>query len=607
MSGTTENGPHYQVEKTQRWFQNRCYEAIRWAILWRENTLIDALMTLGKTFTAGTIATDVPCDVTVLTRQIRTREDIKEEAEEADLDVKILPRFDDHCPTARGDHGGRLQRLVTGLRNHGVNPSDIHRRYPDLPCQDSKCPYSIKADFNPEDYDVIIGHPLHSNVTSYIEGRAVLMDESAASAFEEELDATALSEAVHAALKAEESTEVNNLQQLREADEAEQQAALDAVTGSGDSKYYDPTTAFDNLESGRADTARLIAGLVEGEVLDPDGGSDDDPVFERVELDDGSTVVFEQNEARMVVRTPPDFQEARCVVGLDGTPVPEIWRNRLGLDLDHQRVLSDEERQEYILDILGYDIYQTTDATKPYASGNHVSERKDRALLEGITRKEGEKPSLISTRKAEFGVPSEFVAKPHEKLWKYYGKIRSSNEMNQSMTHSVLCSNHPGDYEIQTLAALDGQAIYSNGEKGADKSYGSVGDRYYRHYCHNEVAQAIFRAGRDGIDPQTGDGANIYVDTCLIPDWVPVTKVEGVVRVRHENERHIMRVLDTLGAARTARIANEVDVSKKTARKHLRRLEGEGVVTRHRITKWDEWEDDGLAEAPRYGVTELRL
>jgi len=81
------------------------------------------------------------------------------------------------------------------------------------------------------------------------------------------------------------------------------------------------------------------------------------------------------------------FDDVRAVVGLDGTPVEELWRGRLGVDdIESQRILCDDCRARYLRDVIGYEFVQTTSHVKPYSSGEYVNRRGDFGVIEGCRK-----------------------------------------------------------------------------------------------------------------------------------------------------------------------------------------------------------------------------
>lgn len=538
--------------------------------------LIDGLMGMGKTYTTGRLAALSDTHVIALSRKLSTRAQIKERAKEAGLSVHELGVFNRDCPTARGKHGEEWQSLVLGLQGRRVTASHIHKYLDEIPCQNGgRCPYTAKCDFDSKEYEVLIGHPVHAYVEGYIERRVVVFDEDSGSAFEESISHESLQSALNVFLKDGQQIPARHLDQLRQRRQRDElrSSVESAAEGLGTNS---PEYALDSRD-GRSDIGVLLAGVTLGSDVgwDTEVGPIDLEryVFERDDKPD-ITTVYDSERAALCVRRPPDLQRANAVLALDGTPTKAVWDGRLGVDLTHVPVLDTEERHEYISDALGYTIYQTTTDAKPVTSGNWADREELEALVQSVYRRHG-KPHVISSKHVtENGYipPGKAHQRPSANHDLYYGNIRSENTLSEEDLLVVYGSHHPGDRTIQRLAALDGWAIQGEG-KGPSKTYGTIGDRYYRHAVHNEVAQAIFRVGRNA----EVDGATIYVHTSLFPEWVPVKQLVGL-RSRREKEKAAIQHIQEAEVTTTANIAEAAETGKRNVQKILRRLRDEGVV-----------------------------
>jgi hypothetical protein len=152
------------------------------------------------------------------------------------------------------------------------------------------------------------------------------------------------------------------------------------------------------------------------------------------------------------------------------------------------------------------------------------------------------------------------------------------------------------------LAALDGYAVESNGKRGVDKSYGEIGDVYYRHEVHNEVAQAIFRVGRKANLPE----AVIYVYTCLIPEWVPRSIVDAKPQRWPDAADEIADILQEREVAPKQLLVNRTDCSERNIGRRLRQLRRYGYVDDvEGMSGYKEWVDKGLDERNPYGVFQI--
>lgn len=566
-----------------------------------KRTLIEALMGMGKTHSTGRLAAHAGLPVTALSHKRSTRAQLKAHARDEGLSVYELMVFNRDCPTAAGEYGDEWQTAVESLQRRGLTAGQIHV-WAEPPCQEEgRCPYTAGCDFDSKEYDLLIGHPVHAHVEHYIERRVVVFDEDSGSAFEDEVSSGHLQETLSHYLSTTDTIGADHLDDLRAMRKfgGLRPGVAELVEELGPNN---PTLAIDNPK-GRADVGVLIAGVTLGE--DVGEGTETGRVnLERYTMaSDGDpeiTTLYDLSDGSLVIRRPPALGTARAVLALDGTPTKEIWSGRLGTDLSHTRVLSDSERREYISKALGYTIYQTTDSTKPVTSGEYAKEDELDALLHAVCQRHG-KPHVISSKKVlnnGYVSSKHAYARPSLNHGLHFGNIRSENILSGEELLVVYGSHHPGDRYIQRLAALDGVAITSTG-KGSEKTYGREGDKYYRYAVHNEVAQAIFRVGRDG----STKGATIYVHTSLLPEWVPSTRVQGL-RKRAPNEQAVRQYLREVEIDSTKGIAEETGQGTRNVRKVLKKLRNEGVVETEGRGPSTRHIDSGLSTVhPKYEVS----
>ncbi|AXR81514.1 hypothetical protein [Natrarchaeobaculum sulfurireducens] len=597
---------------THREWQEEAYDTIKHCAINGGRHLLDILMALGKTYAAGNLAADPEVDkpITVLTGETDTRDQVQEYAVDAGVDpdrIKMLPRFVEDCPTRAGEHDDEHEvpgwevpwsELLEMLQRQQLSPSQIHERLGEhIPCQhEGRCEYAQKCDFDEEEMDLIIGHPIHANVERYVEDRIVLFDEDAADAFQYEVDQATYTEAVNAFLQ-------------NHADEIGASSFDDLIRATDDEKeqwistieenytLLDPQLGYSS-QGCRADVPLLTIAILNGENVETD-----DVVLEnmrRTEIGDIVLLYDEgkgRNDPMMMVRNPPNpLSSAWSVVAMDGTPKKSVWEGGLGMTLDHDEFMTPGERETYIRDILNYDIIQLTpDRTVPAAKPDNVKRWVLNGFLHDIKERHDEMVPVIAPNKTKKSKVESRYVKSKEL---HHGKVRSHSEYEDEQLLAVLGSQHPGDRVIQRWAALDGHAVESNGESSVNKSYGPIGDDYYEYLVHNEVAQAIFRAGRS----EDVDGATIYVYTCLIPDWVPRRVVTEKPAKWSEEMKLTMRTLKDLGSAPKERLVNETDQPDRTVRRHLNTLQDEGAVENvSGYGGYDEWVDTGIRNMNPHG------
>lgn len=550
---------------------------LRHAIWNGDNVLFEGIPTTGKSTVASTIADAVAPQILYLTHRYEIREECAEKATEAGLTPHILAVFHRDCPTAAGKHGQDMQQNVLDMRDRRIPPGKIHELL-DLPCQhNSECPYLSAWDVDTAEPDLLIGHPTHARIPYLTKGRAVIVDEDPGEAFEIQFPGQEVTDIVNPYLKYTNLIDATTKDELR---------SLNGSVGNSQALgTEDLQFAIDN-PNGHVLAPLIVRTLVEGIPL---GNG-----FERVETDDFVGLYDVKNET-VTLRQPPDLSYTAAVVGLDGTPLPELWENRLGVELDHRRLLSDQERHDYINNYLGYDIIQTTENERPYSSGKYVHEGKDNALIRAIEDKHGCKPAVITTGKAEDQLldSNGYIGmRLEDDDVEHYYNLKSLNRFRNRTLACILGSVHPGDREIQRLAALDGYCVTRQSTNPQD--FGETGNPYLQYVREQHVVQAIFRFGREA------QGATIYVNTSAIPEWLEPNQVDGVVRMRTETEQEILRCLYLLGSATRAEIEDElpdqIEVGSRTVRKHLNKLVDEGCVHKTGKGRGTEYHDDGIDE-----------
>lgn len=578
----------------------------------QESSLVNGLMGLGKTYTAGYIAYWTGYPVTVFTVQWDTRFQIRDHAIRAGLDeseILLLPTLDKYCACFETiEQGGdkvpvhpELYQVLRRARGQGATASIIHKKVNNLVCQhDGKCEYTKACPENPEDYKLIIGHPSHAYVDSYVRDRYVLIDENAAQAFETEITATEREKAINQYLKNEDEIDADSLEKLLNIGAREQVNVLEFLDQASNG-LFDPELGL-SANGCRADAPALVYAALEHEDMDEGG-------FHRTSLDgeyEGTVILRDYaDDGATIIRRPPNFYLAKCVIALDGTPHHEMWENRVGVSLTHIQVLDDEERREYIQDILGYNIYQLTDAMKPYSGGNWLNERSVFTSLEYVNKEHKKKPPFITSKKAKTAFKHREYADAYHRYvgddMLHFNRIRSHSELEDQDLLVIAGSKHPGDRHIQRLAALDGYEVPDGEGKGSNKDYGEPGNTYYQHVCHNEVAQAIFRVGRaEGVNE-----SHIYVLTAAIPEWIPRTRIKGVTRARSDFENLTIAALQELEWGTTSAIHQHVTgkdgPSIDTVRYHLENLASDGHVIKERDGRDLMWYDDGLDDVLWWG------
>jgi len=588
-------------ESLQRQRQEQLGKLVDFCVEHGIDALINALMSLGKTHAAAHVAARTGHKVTVFTRLWDTREQVKKEAMEntglSEDEIVILPSMNKHCESMA--KGARHRDLIKTIQTQGATAKEIHEQLQEnIECQneDAPCTYSQMCDFDADEKKLIIGHPGHAYVESYKVDRAVLVDEDAASAYEDEIASSNVDAAINTLANHDSMEEIIDFEKRSEIHDLgvrEKVALIDELEAR---EMYNSEYAL-SRRGGRADSIMLLYHILEYDRFEKSR-------IRRTEFDDGTTIVSDyDNDGTFSIRRPPNFEMASCVIALDGTPTHDMWENRLGVELEHKEFMSTEEREHYINEILGYNVFKTSDARKPYGSGEHCNPKEVFTLMESIYRKHGRKAAMITSKNARDkirgrpNIVEQFAQVDHDL---YFQNLRSKNDLKDFSLLAVVGSPSTGHAEVERLAAHDGFDVKITG-RGDNKDFDEHGYRYFKHNAHNEVAQAIFRVGRaDDIEASV-----IYVHTRCIPDWVPVTDVSNKIRNRTKKEKLTIHAMMDAGGATTKTITEMVDHSRETVRRHLNNLSVDGYVEKSASGQSSFWIDTGLDDAPYWGQMDL--
>ena len=567
--------------------RTRCQRHIDTTLRNGAHTLIDALPAMGKSsgVIRGAAKTKTPISVFTARRDLYGQ--YEDWCEEHGLSYHRLPSFHHDCPTAKGEHGDDWENKVRSLYDDGVMASEIHKYAEQyfgqpLPCDHGQeCSYKEEWDFESDEYEVLIGHYQHAYNPNLTAGRAAVFDEFPADSVLLMFDGDTVTSAVSAYVSEQDGLPFEDFTELIEGRNSEQGTEAKDWFDVDDLKRDGEPVLRDESGSANAYGPLLTYAVLVGENL---GNG-----WEYADLDSETGLGNHRRAARnrdsgeLLLLLPPELHDASGVIALDGTPTPALWQLAVDPRLSHAQVLSDGERADYLTNALGHSVVQTTNDTKTYSSGTYLNTEEDGLLFEKVAAREGMEPALISTAKAISQYEQEGVLASIGKR-EHYGNLKGSNQFEDERVGIVAGSQHYGDGYIEQWGALAGKSVKRGDGKGMDLDYGEFGNKVLRHMREHEVLQALLRFGRDS------DGANIYVHTAALPEWVPI-EAEANIERWSKGTRAVVEVLETDAPDewRTAEVSEEVDISTRQVRTNLNRLADAGYVQKRKEGRGITW------------------
>lgn len=582
---------------------DRVVSRITNALRGTQPVLLEALPGSGKSYGLIKAVAQTNEPVTYLTQRGRKEqyEQVEKWSQNNNLTCKVLPAVDETCLTVQGKYGKEWRDRVNRLREAGASATEIHSRL-DPPCQDSgPCPYMEAVDFDPEDYDVLIGHPKHAYVNKYLEDRTPVFDEFPGEEYQTTIGEN-LSEVVTSFLQSHDSMEFKHYTDVIENRDVgyRQRIALEQLQSI---PLLDEIRVFKDPDRRHKLGGLCVLTLLKSEGLDNG--------WEYAILGEGRIGVFEPGSSTIHILNPPDLPEH--VIGLDGTPTKEMWELALGLynhprkGLNHKRALTDNERESYVTEIQDIQITPTTTSIRPY-SGGSTSPTRDAALLHEIGEETSGKKGVISSQKGLRDLENEFNQINN---WEtaYYGNILGSNQLGDVDVGVILGSPHYGDEFVEKWAAFAGENAKRGQGKGLDLSYGALGDKILHHMREHQVLQALFRFARQGSQ------TTVFVDTISLPDWLPVVADPDETSITTwrsaSKKKAILDVLRENGKARTKALAEEAECTSQHVRKVLNEYTNGGGVLKQDAPDGRGgakiWVDQALSGVNPYGEVQLPI
>jgi hypothetical protein len=575
----------------------RCLNRIIDAIEDEQQVLIEALPTVGKSLGAVEAVAELGVQTTILTQREDLYDEVQERCEVYSLDYEVLPAVSRSCPTYQREHGEAARNRIKSLHDNGASARSIHEYFKSigdpLPCQhNGPCPSRDAWEFDPDANDILIGHYLHANMPKAIKDRHVVFDEFVGDSYDTDLEHGEISPYL---AKHTDFGSVIDLFESRGED-----LNLDMIGARVSVELAtEGSTGGDSVTDRRVHTKAPEASkvLLHGDSQTVNG-------YERYGLDGKTVGVYDRGEGVVTIRDPPSLEDAKAVVALDGTPVKRLWESALGLDLNHERVLTTPERKQYLTNVAGYEFVQTTEYVYPYSNSQNVGVKKDRALIEEIRQRHDRWPTLISTKKAINRYQSGFPDAMDEINHEHYGNLKSSNEFATEDLGLVVGSRHFGRPYIKKEAAFLGREIDPEGQ-ALEKTYNDpYADRLLHRMREDEVFQAAMRFGRDS----DVDHARVYIHTAAVPEWVPREQISTEISPHSDGMRQVLDALDDMDEpCSTPEVVEHdaVDVSRKQVSNLLNELDNRGIVDKRRDGRANVYHDQHLDDINEYGFVNL--
>lgn len=584
-------------------------------------TLIEALPAMGKSYGLIKWASLTGNPLTVFTSRHELYGQYLDWAKSAEREMTTLrlptPYMD--CPTMKETEDEKevdknLREKMWDVYSSGITAAEIHQRaeyYLDesLPCQEnSECPYMDARDFDPENYDVLVGHYLQAHNRDTVDGRYVAFDEFPGDAYFFEPSHNRVTRAVTNYLSVESGLPFENWKDLdynRQAPEHQDTIAT-WKEELGSNPHRETTIAHQQSPDFDSRAPLMVHAALEFNLLSNE--------WEYATLGERNRAVKSPDD-EWTFLLPPPLYGAESVVALDGTPTIDKWRLVLGNEwITHEEILETEnEKREYLTEVLNMGIIQTSAGTKPYQSGEYLNIKSDAALFEGIEQKHQKRPSVITSNKAfdkyeEAGVDCLIEETEH------YGNLKGSNQFATTRLGAIVGSPHPPEDEaVERWGALDEVAVQRKESgimsmKGNYLDFGPKGNALFRGVVHKEVLQAILRFGRTESDGERG--ARVYVHTSQLPKWInPQQRVK--VSEWSDGMYEVVKVIKNSdkwpdGEWTNSEIAEETSIGSRQVGELMKELEAEEYVSSWRGGQGNayHWSDNCLNEFTKFGRVE---
>ena len=557
-----------------------------------EQFLLEALPAAGKTHGTFKATQQTGKKILYLTSRNKLKGQAKDVCDSLGLGYKVIPSPHNNCPIFQGKHGEKKQDFVRKLYSRGISGKELHIIDAiDMPCD--SCPYIHGLNELEEslpETQILIGNPKQAYNGRYLKDRIVVKDEFSANEFETTVHnpkeiVNRFCETVKTDLPFH---SFEGILEIRETYSQDDLLTWYAKYGA----YRDRENAL-RPEEYHVNAPFLAYFLLYAkqinerwEYLKLSSVGVDHPFTEK------AVAVRDRKENTIHILNPPVFESATGFVGLDGTPVMDMWQTSIGLNLEHIEVIPDTEKKEYVNDVLNHEIIQTNESPKPYYNSTNITVPKDGRLIYSILQEEDEKPALITSKKA-----IRKYEQNQKDILNYvdnsitFANVLSRNDFQSKNIGVIVGMPNYGDKFLEKWAAYQGQELLNNDERGKDRRYwysDSPNDRFHIHpYYRNLLLQAVFRFGRNG-----NEQTKVYVHSSGLPDWIPTQECDIDTQVWTETMRVIFDKIEQIEPTTAKELANKSEIPRRTVDYNLKKMNKLGTVKKEESNnpfEADEW------------------
>lgn len=554
---------------------------------------------VGKTTSLFNVAFRKNEPVTYLAARIDMYDAAEQKALEAGFDedeIVKVPAPHRMCPTFNGAYGEAIEAEYDNLYSVGVSIPYLHTSTSiRSPCHSDteNCPYMRKRIEDPDEYEVIIGHYRHALNTPLIRDRLTFVDEFA------EDDSvtvfTAIGEGDDIRVGQALNPYFHHADFLPWRSFEHFVASIDNVTNPTrwaseiacqpeglvvDDQILldmDPDDRFHKM------TPLIVFGLLVAEDLgngwhswtsSPGYAQEFDDLSEHLTVARNDPGNFDNLEVLML--EPTDLSAASQVIGLDGTARKRMWDTIFVQDFAVEEFIGSDQMMAYIEDVQGMDLWQSTEAARPYSSGRDVYDQADAATIH-YAKLTLDDPFLITTKKAASKLESEIANTFSEDVREVmnFAEVRSNNEAAGTEAIYIAGSPHPGDNVFKRWGALMVEGVKRvSGTRGTDVRYTpeGIGLEIYGHFVLDKIEQSIMR-GRRGTGDETG--STVIIGTGCLPEWFsPSTETQVLeeLPLKTKDRRELIRYMAKEEETTSDELDAMADFSKEARRNLVNEL-----------------------------------